>query len=143
MSDETNPDSIAAFQHLPLDRYQRRVLGVLVEKAKTTPDGYPMTVNALVNGCNQKSNRSPQMQIDADEVQAALDELRAMGAVMELQGTGRAVKYRHNAYEWFGVSGGQAAVLIELILRGPQTKGELRSRASRMEKLPDLDAVTV
>lgn len=126
----------------PLNRDQRRVLGVLVEKAKTTPDNYPMTISALVSGANQKSNRSPQMQMDEDDVQFALDDLRALGAALEVQGAGRVNKYRHAAYEWLGVSGREAAVMTELLLRGPQTAGELRGRASRMEPLPDLATAT-
>ena len=74
---------------------QRRVVGVLIEKAKTTPDVYPMTLNSLVAGCNQKSNRSPQMNLNADDVQQAVDELREMGAIVEVQGSGRVPKYRH------------------------------------------------
>lgn len=122
----------------PLNSDQRRVLGVLVEKAKTTPDNYPMTISSLVSGANQKSNRSPQMQMDEDDVQIALDDLRALGAALEVQGAGRVNKYRHAAYEWMGVNGREAAVMTELLLRGPQTAGELRGRASRMEPLPDL-----
>lgn len=122
----------------PLNRDQRRVLGVLVEKAKTTPDNYPMTISALVSGANQKSNRSPQMQMDEDDVQIALDGLRALGAALEVQGAGRVNKYRHAAYDWMNVNGREAAVMTELLLRGPQTAGELRGRASRMEPLPDL-----
>ena len=86
----------------PLNSRQRRVLGVLIEKAKTTPDAYPMTLNALVAGCNQKSNRSPQMNLNADDIQQAVDELREMGAIVEVQGSGRVPKYRHQMYEWLG-----------------------------------------
>ncbi len=125
-----------------LHPHQRRVLGVLVEKAKTTPDSYPLTLNAIVVAANQKSNRDPQMQLDDDDVQMALDVLRAHGAVAEIQGGGRVNKFRHYAYDWLGVNGQQAAVMIELLLRGPQTLGELRARASRMEKLPDLETTT-
>ncbi len=122
----------------PLDPLQRRVLGVLVEKAKTTPDGYPMTVNAIKTGSNQKSNRNPQLDLDADDVQATLDELREMGAVVEIQGDGRVVKYRHRAYEWLGVEKTELAVMTELLLRGEQTVGELRGRAARMEPIESL-----
>ncbi|OYP36982.1 YceH family protein [Rhodopirellula sp. MGV] len=126
---------------VPLSANARRVLGVLVEKAKTTPDNYPMTVAALISGCNQKSNRSPQMSLDENDVLLALDELRACGAAREIQGSGRVNKFRHSAYDWLTLDNPQAAVITELLLRGPQTMGELRTRASRMYALPDLDAV--
>ena len=126
---------------VPLDRTQRRVLGVLVEKAKTTPDNYPLSIAALVAGANQKSNRAPQMQLDEDDVLIALDGLREVGAVREIQGSGRVTKYRHAAYEWLGVDAAGVAIMTELLLRGPQTAGELRSRASRMHDFPDLDGV--
>lgn len=126
----------------PIGRNERRVLGVLVEKAKTTPESYPLTLVALVAGSNQKSNRSPQMQLDDEEVTIALDQLKAVGAVREIQGSGRVNKYRHAAYEWLGVDAAGAAVMAELLLRGPQTAGELRARASRMHEFPDLDALS-
>jgi len=122
----------------PLRSQQRRVLGVLIEKAKTTPDAYPMTLNGLVTGSNQKSNRSPLMNITADEVQQAVDELREMGAIVEVQGSGRVPKYRHQMYEWLGVDKVELAVIAELLLRGEQTVGELRARASRMEPIAGL-----
>lgn len=126
----------------PLGRNERRVLGVLVEKAKTTPDSYPLSIAAIVAGSNQKSNRSPLMQLDDDDVQLALDNLRAVGAARELQGLGRVAKFRHVAYEWLGVDAAGAAIMTELLLRGPQTLGELRTRASRMHEFPDLDSVS-
>lgn len=138
---EDNAPSAPEGHPKTLDRIARRVLGVLVEKAKTTPDSYPMTVSALINGCNQKSNRSPQMNLDEDDVIGALDRLRDVGAAREIQGSGRVNKYRHAAYEWLDVNSAQAAVMVELMLRGPQTAGELRARASRMESMPDLAAV--
>ena len=128
-----NDENISEATWTALPAVPRRVLGVLVEKAKTTPDAYPMTVNALRNGCNQKNNRSPQMQLSADEVEEALDQLRDLGAVAEIQGDGRATKYRHKAYQWLGVEKVELAVLAELLLRGEQTVGELRGRAARME----------
>jgi hypothetical protein len=123
---------------VPLSPAARRVLGVLVEKAKTTPDNYPMTLAGLISGSNQKSNRVPQMQLDEDDVLSALDELKGVGAAREIQGSGRATKYRHAAYEWLDVESAGAAVMTELLLRGPQTIGEIRSRASRMYALDDL-----
>lgn len=118
----------------------RRVLGVLVEKAKTTPDNYPLTLNAIVTASNQKSNRAPKMELDDDDALMAMDELRRVGAAREVQGSGRAIKYRHAAYDWFGVDGPGAAIMTELLLRGPQTLGEIRTRASRMHPFEDLEA---
>ncbi|WP_164101220.1 DUF480 domain-containing protein [Candidatus Laterigemmans baculatus] len=141
MSESERDASAEAAAWKPLDRHARRVLGVLVEKAKTTPDNYPMTVAAIVAGSNQKSNRSPQMQLDEDDVVDALEKLRGCGAAREIQGSGRVNKYRHLAYEWLGVNSPQAAVMTELLLRGPQTAGELRSRASRMEPFSSLEAL--
>ncbi len=115
-----------------LPRNQRRVLGVLVEKAKTTPDQYPLSLNAIVTGSNQKSNRSPQMNLEPDDVEDALDALRESGAVGEVQGGGRVARYRHYLKEWMGVDGVELAVMAELMLRGEQTVGELRGRAARM-----------
>jgi uncharacterized protein YceH (UPF0502 family) len=127
----------------PIGALQRRILGVLVEKAKTTPDAYPLSLNAMVSGCNQKSNRDPQMQVDADEVEHALDALREMGAVGEVHGGGRVIRYRHYMKEWLGVDGTELAVMAELLLRGAQTVGELRGRAARMapDQLADLSGL--
>jgi hypothetical protein len=125
----------------PVSAIDRRVLGVLVEKAKTVPASYPLTVNALCTGANQKNNRSPEMELAPQDVQESLDRLRLWGAVGEVQGDGRAVKYRHYLYKWLGVDKVELAVMAELLLRGPQTVGELRSRASRMEPIADLAAL--
>jgi uncharacterized protein YceH (UPF0502 family) len=125
----------------PLGRIERRVLGVLVEKAKTTPEAYPLTLNALTNGCNQKSNRDPQMNLESDAVEEALENLRKISAVVEVVGSGRVPKYRHMMYEWMGVDKAEAAVMTELLLRGPQTIGELRGRAARMEPIADVGAL--
>ncbi|MCA9140330.1 MAG: YceH family protein [Planctomycetales bacterium] len=134
-------DGEASKKVVPLSANARRVLGVLVEKAKTTPDNYPMSASAIISGSNQKSNRSPQMDLDEDDVLLALDELREVGAAREIQGNGRVTKYRHAAYDWLELDNPQAAIITELLLRGPQTIGELRTRASRMHNLPDLDSV--
>ena len=125
----------------PLDANQRRVLGVLVEKAKTTPSAHPMTVNAIVTGCNQKNNREPITSLDDFDVEKALSELCALGAVSEIDWLGRVPKYKHLAYEWLGVNKVEAAVIAELLLRGAQTLGDLRSRAARMEPIADLAAL--
>jgi len=134
-ADETKPTPV------PLSASARRVLGVLVEKAKTTPDNYPLTLSGIVTGSNQKSNRDPKMDLDDEDALLALDELRRLGAAREVQGSGRAIKYRHAAYEWLDVDGPGSAVMTELLLRGPQTLGELRTRASRMHPFPDLNAI--
>jgi uncharacterized protein len=123
----------------PLSSRQRRVLGVLIEKAKTTPDAYPMTLNAVTTGCNQKSNRSPQMELKPDDVETIMDELREIGAVVEVQTSGRMPKYRHQMYDWLGVDKVELAVMAELLLRGEQTVGELRARAARMEPIATLE----
>lgn len=137
MNDESSDEQTSP---VPLSANARRVLGVLVEKAKTTPDNYPLSLAALISGCNQKSNRSPKMDLDDEDTLLALDELRELGAAREVQGSGRVVKYRHAAYEWLGVDSPGSAVMTELLLRGPQTMGEIRTRASRMYKLEDLKA---
>ncbi len=135
MSDETAEDKKTA---KPLSAAARRILGVLIEKAKTTPDNYPLTLASLIGGSNQKSNRDPKMDLDDEDALLALDELKAAGAAREVQGSGRAIKYRHAAYDWLGVDGPGAAVMTELLLRGPQTLGELRTRASRMNPFGEL-----
>ena len=122
----------------PLEPLERRVLGVLVEKAKTTPENYPLSLNSLKSGCNQKNNRSPLMQVEEDQVDAALESLRTVGAIVVIQGSGRVDKYRHLAYDWLGVEKIELAVMAELLLRGAQTVGELRGRAARMEPIKDL-----
>jgi uncharacterized protein YceH (UPF0502 family) len=134
-------ESSASPKWRPLNSRQRRVFGVLVEKAKTTPDAYPMTINGIVAGANQKSNREPQMNLSAEDVEQVLEELRALGAVTEVQGSGRVAKYRHHAYDWLGVDKFELAVMTELLLRGEQTLGELRGRAARMEPIADLAAL--
>ena len=139
MQPSFNEEPIGTWIAIP--SIERRVLGVLIEKAKTTPDTYPLTLNAIRTGCNQKSNRSPQMQLSADQVEEALDHLRELGAATEIQGDGRAVKFRHKGYQWLGVEKVELAVLAELLLRGEQTVGELRGRAARMESIDGLAAL--
>jgi uncharacterized protein YceH (UPF0502 family) len=123
-----------------LDVQERRVLGVLVEKAKTTPDTYPLSVNALTSGCNQKSNRDPILNLSDFEVEDALTRCKEKGLAVKIIG-GRVIRWRHYLYEAWHVSKHDLAVLAELLLRGPQTEGELRSRAARMEDFDDLDAL--
>ena len=125
----------------PLEATQRRVLGVLVEKAKTTPGAYPLTVNALVTGCNQKNNREPLTAYDDTDVEQALDALCTLKVASEIDWMGRVPKYKHHAHEWLGVSRVELAVLAELLLRGAQTLGDLRARAARMEEIADQGAL--
>ena len=122
----------------PLVAADRRIIGVLIEKAKTTPNAYPISLNAVVTGSNQKSNRSPVMQLDPDDVEECLDRLRGLGAVGLIEGYGRVNKYRHYMYDWLAVDKVEIAVMGELLLRGVQTIGELRGRAARMEPIRDL-----
>lgn len=125
----------------PLNPTQRRVLGVLVEKAKTTPEQYPLSLNGLTTGCNQKNNRDPVTSYSTEQVEQALDELRMLGAVLEVQGAARVAKFKHCMYEWLAVDKVELAVMAELLLRGAQTIGELRGRAARMEPITDLQAL--
>ncbi len=126
-----------------LSAKERRVLGVLVEKQKTTPDAYPLSIAALVTGCNQKSNRDPVTQYDADDVEDILQSLRRKGAAVQIEGSGRVVRWKHALYDWLDLRNQPVAmaVLAELLLRGPQTEGDLRSRADRMDAMPDLDGL--
>ena len=141
MSTAEIPSSKSAPRWQPVTAIDRRVLGVLAEKAKTTPDAYPMSTNAICTGANQKNNRHPLMQLQADDVEASLERLRALGAVGEVQGSGRVLKYRHYLYDWLGADKVELAVMTELLLRGAQTVGELRGRAARMEPIADLNAL--
>ena len=122
-----------------LDRMSRRLLGVLVEKAKTTPDAYPMSVNALVVGSNQKSNRDPPLNLTDEDVEEGLVKLQQMGLTTRITGGRVEPLARHNLYERWLVDKIELAILAELLLRGPQTEGELRTRANRMEPIADLD----
>jgi uncharacterized protein YceH (UPF0502 family) len=135
------PHESSAPRWQPLGPIDRRIAGVLVEKAKTTPESYPMSLNAIVNASNQKSNRHPVMQIEPDDAEEALERLRNLGAVGMIQGYGRVAKYRHYMYEWLGVDKVELAVMTELLLRGAQSEGELRGRASRMEPIADLTSL--
>jgi uncharacterized protein YceH (UPF0502 family) len=124
-----------------LSLVERRVLGVLAEKQKTTPDSYPMSLNALITGCNQKSNRDPVLNLSDDAVEEGLLAAQQKGLAIRLTGSGRVEKWRHNLYDTWHVDKVELAVLTELLLRGPQTEGELRGRASRMDPIEDLDAL--
>ena len=123
-----------------LSRAQRRVLGVLVEKGITTPEVYPLTVKAVIAGCNQKSNRDPVVTYDEDRVEAVLEELRELGLIaMVYTESGRTPRFRHYMRKRFTVTEPQLAILTELLLRGQQAVGELRTRASRMAPIETLE----
>ena len=124
----------------PIPPRERRALGVLVEKQKTskTADAYPMTLNSIATGCNQKSNRDPVMELDDDEVEETLDALQAKGVVAKMTGS-RVDRWRHLLYELWRVSKVEMAVLAELLLRGPQSAGDLKPRASRMDPVGTAD----
>jgi uncharacterized protein YceH (UPF0502 family) len=125
---------------LRLNGHEARVLGVLVEKELTTPDQYPLSLNALVNGCNQKSNRDPVVDFLEPEVVVALQGLTMKGLAGRVSGAGsRVEKFRHNARERLKVDAAGAAILAELLMRGPQAPGELRARVNRMSPIPGQD----
>jgi uncharacterized protein YceH (UPF0502 family) len=124
-----------------LDPAAVRVLGALIEKEMATPDYYPLSLNALVNACNQKSNRDPVVSLDETEVTGALNVLEELALVRRVTGEGRAVKHAHRAYETLNLGNREAAVLCVLLLRGPQTPGELRSRTQSLYAFDDLEAV--
>lgn len=124
----------SAPQWKPLTRNQRRVLGVLIEKSKTTPDVYPMSINGIKTGSNQKSNRSPILDLSEHQVEEVLYGLRHLGCVVEVHSSGRVPKYKHQAYDWFAVDKPELGVMAELLLRGEQSVGDLRARVARMEK---------
>jgi uncharacterized protein YceH (UPF0502 family) len=119
---------------------EARVLGTLMEKARTVPDSYPLTLNSLLLGCNQKSSREPPMELDEAQVASAIDSLKSAGLVRESSG-GRTTRYEHNFQRGIGVFE-QAAVLLGLLmLRGPQTAGELRLNTERWYKFADISSV--
>ena len=123
-----------------LSLIETRVLGTLSEKQHTVPDSYPLTLNALVSGCNQKTSRSPVMEAAEAEVQAALDSLKALNLVMETSG-GRVSRYSQNLERVLQVPSQSAAILTVLMLRGPQTAGELRINCERLHGFADISAV--
>src|SRR5689334_18183323 len=126
-----------------LDPVEARVLGSLMEKEVTTPEYYPLTLNALVNACNQKSNREPIMSLTDADVQQALALLREKGlAFVQTSAAGsRVPKYGHRILEKLNLGRRELAVMCELMLRGPQTLGEVRGRADRMHRFTDLEEV--
>lgn len=124
-----------------LSEIEARVLGSLVEKEITTPEYYPLSLNALVNACNQKSNRDPQMTLSEGEVQHALRQLNELGLARSAATDSRVPKYEQRLAESYNFTRPETAILCELLLRGPQTPGELRSRAERMHPFEDLSLV--
>lgn len=123
-----------------LSLLETRVLGVLAEKQHTVPDTYPLTLNALLSGCNQKTSRDPVIEANEADVLTALDNLRALTLVVESSG-GRVQRYAHNLERVLQVPSQSVALLVTLMLRGPQTAGELRLNSERLHKFADISAV--
>lgn len=124
-----------------LNNVEVRVLGCLIEKELATPEYYPLTLNSLTTACNQKSNRDPVMALEESEVVRALDGLKMKHVAIQAADSGRVPRYRHILSERLRFSPAELAILAELLLRGPQTLGELRTRAERMHPFADLTAV--
>ena len=124
---------------LSLSATECRVLGVLVEKQRTVPDSYPMTLNDLIGGCKQKTSREPIMDLDEAQVLAALDGLRQHTLIVESSG-GRVPRFGHNMERVLGIPTQSAALLAVLMLRGPQTAGELRQNCERLHRFADISA---
>jgi uncharacterized protein YceH (UPF0502 family) len=124
----------------PLDTVETRALGVLVEKQHTVPDTYPLSLNALIAGCNQKSSRDPVLELSEAEVVAAVDRLKFRSLVVESSG-GRVARYAHNVQRVLGVPGAAVALLAVLMLRGPQTPGEIRINSERLHRFADVSTV--
>jgi uncharacterized protein YceH (UPF0502 family) len=127
--------------NIVLNDIEARVLGCLVEKEITTPEYYPLSLNALLHACNQKSNREPLMNLEEDSVRQALRALGEQALARSASGDSRVAKFEHRLSEVFNFSRPETAILCELLLRGPQTPGELRSRAERMHPFEDLSVV--
>ena len=137
---EARQGTITAMEGLELSVAEARVLGVLVEKQRTVPDTYPLTLNALVAGCNQKTSRDPILALSDADVQDAIDSLKHRSLVVETSG-GRVMRYAHNVERALGIPAQSAALVAVLMLRGPQTAGELRINTDRMHRFADISAV--
>ena len=125
-----------------LTALEARLLGVLVEKEKTTPDAYPLTLNSLAAGCNQKTSRDPVMSVAESEIQQALDELRSRLLVIESYGaSGRVLRYAQNFGKCYGLPAASVALLAILMLRGAQTVSELRANCERLYRFDDASTV--
>jgi len=133
MDDDLNMSDASAESGPRFDPTERRILGTLIEKSLATPDAYPLTENALVSGCNQKSNRNPVMALEPFEIEGALTALQLKGFVKTVERIGsRTTRYAHRIDAELGMEGPELAVLAELLLRGPQTVNELKTRTARM-----------
>ncbi len=126
---------------MQLDASSLRVLGALMEKEMTTPDLYPLTINALIAACNQRSSRDPVMDLSEDEVRTALHTLQDLELAVPARDSGRAARYEHRIRTVLNLRRDETAVLCLLSLRGPQTPGELRSRSDRMHSFDELASV--
>ncbi|MFZ0270738.1 MAG: YceH family protein [Acidobacteriaceae bacterium] len=127
---------------MQLTPIEARVLGALMEKEATTPEYYPLSLNALINACNQKNNREPVMQINEEEARFALHRLEDQSLAGPQRGhDSRVTKYEHRMQEVFNFTRGEAALICVLLLRGPQTPGELRGRTERIHRFEELDDV--
>ena len=136
-----NPDE-ARTGPIVLSAAEARVLGALIEKEATTPDYYPMSMNALINACNQRSNREPVTDLDEDAVRQALHGLEDLRLAGRARGAdGRVSKYEHSLGEAFNFSRAETALICVLLLRGPQTPGELRGRTERLHRFDELSDV--
>ncbi len=124
----------------PLSLLETRVLGVLVEKQHTVPDSYPLSLNSLTLGCNQKTARDPVLNASEAEVQSAIDALRALSLVFESSGS-RVARYEHNTGRALGLPSQSVALLAVLMLRGPQTASELRANCERLHRFADTSSV--
>lgn len=125
-----------------LNPTEARILGVLIEKERTTPDVYPLTVNSLTAGCNQKTSRDPVMALSEVEIQTALEDMRHRNLVLETYGaSGRVLRYAHNFGKTYGLPGPAVPLLAVLMLRGPQTASELRAHCERLHSFADASAV--
>lgn len=125
-----------------LNPVEARILGALIEKEMTTPDYYPLTLNGLVNACNQKTNREPVMELNEAAVEEALIPLRNQRLAFQVKSHGsRSLKYKHNLEQVFNLNPREKALLCLLLLRGPQTLGELRTRSARLAEFPTISAV--